>query len=46
MKSFRQDRRLTGRYKVKTPFRVCLWKSPEPEQAAESVDVSQRGRLG
>lgn len=40
---FRKDRRLAGRYKVKTPLRVRLWKSAQPEQRAESVNVSQRG---
>lgn len=43
MTRFRKDRRLAGRYKVRTPLRVRLWKSAEPEQAAESVNVSQRG---
>lgn len=40
---FRKDRRLAGRYKVKAPLRVRLWKSAQPEQRAESVNVSQRG---
>ena len=40
---FRKDRRLAGRYKVKAPLRVKLWKSALPEQRAESVNVSQRG---
>jgi PilZ domain len=39
----RTDRRLAGRYKVKTPLRVRLWKSATPELAAESVNLSQRG---
>jgi len=39
----RTDRRLAGRYKVKTPLRVRIWKSPVPEQKAESVNLSQRG---
>src|SRR5438270_2746465 len=28
---------------MKTPLRVRLWKSTNPEQIAESVNVSQRG---
>jgi hypothetical protein len=43
MTRFQKDRRLAGRYKVKTPLRVRLWKSAVPEQTAESVNVSQRG---
>jgi hypothetical protein len=44
MKSrFRRDRRLAGRYSVKTPLRVRVWKSEVPEHTAESVNVSQRG---
>lgn len=43
MRRFQKDRRLVGRYKVKTPLRVRLWKSTEPELAAESVNLSQRG---
>ena len=44
MKSrFRKDRRLAGRYTMKTPLRVRLWKSDVPEHTAESVNVSQRG---
>jgi hypothetical protein len=43
MTRFRKERRLAGRYKVKTPLRVRLWKSTEPEQTAVSVNVSQRG---
>ena len=40
---FQKDRRLAGRHKVKAPLRVRLWKSAQPEQRAESVNVSQRG---
>jgi hypothetical protein len=40
---FRRDRRLAGRYTMKTPLRVRLWKSALPEHTAESVNVSQRG---
>jgi hypothetical protein len=40
---FLRDRRLVGRYSLKTPLRVRLWKSTTPEQIAESVNVSQRG---
>ena len=39
----RTDRRLAGRYNVKTPLRVRVWKSAVPEQKAESVNLSQRG---
>lgn len=43
MALFRKDRRLAGRYDVKKPLRVRLWKSALPEHPAESVNVSQRG---
>src|SRR5258706_12264869 len=43
MNRYRTDRRLAGRYKVKTPLRVRLWKSTVTEQAGESVNLSQRG---
>ncbi len=43
MTRFLRDRRLVGRYSMKTPLRVRLWKSTIPEQVAESVNVSQRG---
>jgi PilZ domain len=43
MNRYRSDRRLSGRYKVKTPLRVRLWKSLVPECPAESVNLSQRG---
>ena len=43
MHHYRSDRRLSGRYKVKTPLRVRLWKSAVPECRAESVNLSQRG---
>jgi len=43
MNRYRSDRRLSGRYKVKTPLRVRLWKSAAPECTAESVNLSQRG---
>ena len=43
MSRFRSDRRLAGRYKVKAPLRVRLWKSMVPECMAESVNLSQRG---
>ncbi len=43
MNRYQTDRRLTGRYKVKTPLRVRLWKSALPECTAESVNLSQRG---
>ncbi len=37
------DRRLVERYKIKMPLRIRLWKSPMPEKAAESTNLSQRG---
>ena len=40
---FRRDRRLAGRFTMKRPLRVRLWKSAVPEHTAESVNVSQRG---
>lgn len=43
MNRYQTDRRLTGRYKVKTPLRVRLWKSAVPECTAESVNLSPRG---
>jgi hypothetical protein len=43
MAAYRKDRRLAGRYNVKTPLRVRIWKSRTPEVAAESVNLSQRG---
>ena len=43
MTQFLRDRRLVGRYSMKTPLRVRLWKSTNPEQIAESVNVSQQG---
>ena len=43
MNRYRTDRRLAGRYKMKTPLRVRLWKSAMPECSAESVNLSQRG---
>jgi hypothetical protein len=43
MNRYRSDRRLSGRYRAKTPLRVRLWKSAVPECTAESVNLSQRG---
>src|SRR5437879_10236877 len=43
MNRYRTDRRLAGRYRMKTPLRVRLWKSAMPECSAESVNLSQRG---
>jgi hypothetical protein len=43
MNRYRSDRRLSGRYKVKTPLRVRHWKSALPECTAESANLSQRG---
>jgi hypothetical protein len=43
MNRYRTDRRLAGRYKMRTPLRVRLWKSAIPECSAESVNLSQHG---
>ena len=43
MAHFRKDRRLAGRYNVKAPLRLRLWKSALPESTAQSVNLSQRG---
>jgi hypothetical protein len=43
MTSSRSDRRLVGRYDVKMPLRIRMWKSATPEYPAESVNLSQRG---
>lgn len=42
---FRPERRLSQRHNVKTALRVRLWKSPLPEQRAESINLSERGIL-
>lgn len=43
MKITRFDRRLTRRLSFKTPLRVRIWKSLEPEQKTESLNLSQTG---
>ena len=43
MKIPRSDRRLTHRYGLKIALRVRIWKSPEPERPAESMNLSQAG---
>jgi c-di-GMP-binding flagellar brake protein YcgR len=37
------DRRTARRVSLKTPLRVRIWKSPEPEERAESLNLSQGG---
>jgi Tfp pilus assembly protein PilZ len=34
---------MTQRYNIKTALRVRIWKSPIPEQRAESINLSERG---
>src|SRR5579859_3238213 len=43
MTTSRNDRRLVERHKIRMPLRIRLWKSAVPEQAAECVNLSQRG---
>jgi Tfp pilus assembly protein PilZ len=43
MKITSPDRRLTRRLSFKTPLRVRIWKSKEPERRAESMNLSQTG---
>ncbi len=43
MKIVSLDRRLSRRLTFKTPLRVRIWKSAEPEANAESVNLSQNG---
>lgn len=42
---FRLDRRRSPRHNFKTALRVRIWKSPLPEQRAESINLSERGIL-
>jgi hypothetical protein len=37
------NRRFAPRHSVETALRVRIWKSSEPEERAESTDLSQRG---
>ncbi len=43
MKIDRSDRRLSRRLSFKTPLRVRIWKSSEPERQTESLNLSQNG---
>jgi PilZ domain len=43
MKIARLDRRLSRRLIFKTPLRVRIWKSADPEQSTESLNLSQNG---
>lgn len=42
---FYSDRRLSRRHDLKAALRVRIWKSPLPEQLAESINLSERGIL-
>ncbi|MGA2099138.1 MAG: PilZ domain-containing protein [Candidatus Acidiferrum sp.] len=43
MKITSRDRRSTHRVSLRTPLRVKIWKSEEPERRVESVNLSQTG---
>ena len=43
MKITSLNRRLSRRLSLKTPLRVRIWKSPTPEESAESLNLSQNG---
>jgi hypothetical protein len=43
MKIDRSGRRLSRRLSFKTPLRVRIWKSVEPERRTESLNLSQNG---
>ena len=43
MKLASLDRRMSRRLTFKTPLRVRIWKSPEPEANEESVNLSNNG---
>ena len=43
MKIYASERRLSRRLSFKTPLRVRIWKSAEPEQRTESLNLSQSG---
>jgi hypothetical protein len=45
MKLAAADQRITLRHNIKTALRIRLWKSSEPEQRSESVNLSERGIL-
>jgi hypothetical protein len=40
---FERDRRLTKRHKIRTPVRLHVWKSLEPERRLEAINLSARG---
>lgn len=40
---FKRDRRVSERHNLKAQLRVQIWKSPTPEQRAESTNLSSRG---
>lgn len=39
------DRRSSQRHSVRIPLLLRIWESPDPEQMAEPVDLSERGAL-
>jgi PilZ domain len=43
MKVHKSDRRASRRYVLKTSLRIRGWKSPEPEQRTESLNLSPHG---
>ena len=43
MKEPAPERRVSKRYRHRTPLRVHIWKSPAPEQREESLDLSPHG---
>jgi predicted GTPase len=43
MKISSPDRRVSRRFKFKTPLRVRIWKSAVPEQRTESLNLSEYG---
>jgi hypothetical protein len=43
MKTSESDRRVSHRHSFKIPLRVRIWKSAEPEQRTESLNLSQNG---
>lgn len=43
MKIQKSDRRASRRYAFKTSLRIRAWKSPEPEQHTESLNLSPHG---
>ncbi len=43
MKIANPDRRISARLNIKTPLRVRIWKSKNPEQRSESINLSHSG---